>query len=237
MKIVSQHLHLPEHGGQWRFYLPRNEVIPVLSSAQLQYRGPHSRIMSHPGRDDLITKLIIPRSVPRDPLRKYANSQALREYRSAQRLAQIGLTTPDVLGFGISLWPRAPYESMLFMKKLNIIGTAHSRLKIATDNAERTRILSGVAEGAAHIYANGLSHRDCHMNNVGFTDSGQFVWIDNDIRRPQSLKRLRHDMHKSLHLLDTTSRHFRRDGEWPVFIKHFENELSQTRIGSKLLAS
>lgn len=222
-------------GDCWRLCLDPLLCLPRHDRARLRHRGPHSRIFEHPDAPGIITKLMVPRSRPRDDLRKYMNSQAAREYRSAARLRSLGLATPDMLGYGYSIAPGARYESMLLMRRMEDHSTGLQILRATDREDARRKLLARVAAELAKIYGRGFSHRDCHFANVVVDEGDRLLWIDSDIRCPRRPAGLRRGMAKALWMLETTARHCLRAGEWSCFLHCFESRLANEPRARDLL--
>src|SRR5699024_9892338 len=71
---------MPVARGLWRLRLgPGLQISPDRDQWHRVHRGPHSRIYRVEGERPYIAKLIVPRSQPRDSIRKYGLCQAWRE--------------------------------------------------------------------------------------------------------------------------------------------------------------
>ena len=147
-------------------------------------------------------KLIRPRSLPRDTLRKYMACQAQREYRAARQLADWDIPSVTVHGWGFAFAPRAPYESMLLMEYRPGCTNARAYLEDNPDDDTRWRLLDAIASDVAQIYRRGYHHNDCHLGNVLVDRKGNRTWVDNELRRVYNRKSLWRRFEQTLDLLD-----------------------------------
>ncbi|MBO9469664.1 hypothetical protein J7355_06100 [Endozoicomonas sp. G2_2] len=196
--------------------------------------GPHSRILEHRQAPAAVVKLIEPRSKPRDWLRKYGLSQARREHVGSTILAELGLPTPEIYGWGVTLAPTARYESILFMEQLQNFTSGLAVIRQERDAVRRRQFLELVAAGVAKIYGNGYLHKDCHFENVCWLDHGPLVWIDNDVRRSRDLSASRTGLTKTLRLLKNTARNDLSNTEWQGFRQHLYGKLATQPLGVRL---
>lgn len=226
---------MPVVTGLWRLHLgPSFHISRDPDQWQRLHRGPHSRIYHVDGASPCIAKLIIPRSQPRDGIRKYGLCQARREARGNRTLAAIGLGTVAVHGWGMSASPRARYESVLFMQPLpeNISGLTFIRTE--RNEQQRLAFLHQLAQQLACMLENGIVHKDAHFDNVCITRDNSLIWIDNDLRRPRSQSRRRDGFRKMLKLLKTTARNDLQPSEWQCLIRALRYRLNQTPQGRGL---
>lgn len=226
---------LPMTPGAWRLWLDADFVPPASAGEwQLRHRGPHSLILDLADTDHALAKLIRPRSRPRDDLRKYGYSQALREYRGAQQLQWLGLATPDMRGWGVCLTPFSSFESVLFMRDLAPFTSALTLIREERNRARRLRFLERFADQLATLHGSGWIHKDCHFDNVCLVDDDRLVWIDTDIRRASRPSAARDGLRKTLKLLDTTARGALSASEWKAFREHLRAALRRWPDGEYL---
>ena len=129
---------------------------------------------------DYLLKLIAPQK-PIDYLRKYYNSQALREKSASQRLVEIGIDTPKAYGFGYSLAPWSGWDSFLIMGWIEHFQTAANIFASEENSGRRNRILNTILDDIDRMLQYGLIHKDMHLENILIVEGDKIVWIDNDI--------------------------------------------------------
>lgn len=228
---------MPVADGLWRLHL-RDGMRLSAASAHWHaiHQGPHSRIFRVDGADEpYIAKLIIPRSRPRDNLRKYGLSQAWRETKSNAELAHLGLHTMPVHGWGVSAWPTAPYESVLFMQPLPRTTSGLDLIRNEQDSRRRRAFLARLARDVACMLNNGFIHKDAHFDNVCLRADRELIWIDNDLRQPRTRAALRKGLGKMLSLLKTTARSDLRPDEWHFLTHTLTDWLNQSPQGRGLI--
>lgn len=147
-------------------------------------------------------KLIRPRSLPRDAVRKYFRCQARREYEAARQLQHWGIPSIHVYGWGLALAPRARYESMLLMAYRPDCRNARRYLEANPDSDVQWRLLDAIAGDVAAIYARGHHHSDCHLGNVLVDVAGNRSWVDNELRLIRGSAPLARRFEQTLALLD-----------------------------------
>ena len=226
---------LPVSDARWRLSLDRDFRVPGQASRwQLLHRGPHSMIYQLPDNAGA-AKFIMPRSLPRDAVRKYFNCQAKRELQGSRDLAAIGLQVPDTFGWGMTLSPAARYESVLFMQILPSFVSGLDFIRTETNIKRRQRFLQRLARQLARLHGNGYVHRDCHFANICLVDDDTLIWIDNDIRKPVRRAERAKGLSKALALLKSTARSDLSDREWKSFTQWVRNELADWPIGEHLI--
>lgn len=233
---VSSHWSLyamPVSTCLWRLRLRSGLRLSRDSAHWLNiYRGPHSRIYRVEGDSaPYIAKLIIPRSQPRDSIRKYGFSQAWRETKGNTALTQLGLKAMAVYGWGITASPLAQYESVLFMQPLPQVTSGLTFIRNEQDTQLRLAFLRQMARQIACMLNHGFIHKDAHFDNVYLTPDQELIWIDNDIRRPRSQAGQRKGLGKMLTLLKTTARADLQPDEWQFFTRKLNTFLIQSPQG------
>ena len=218
----------PRRGGWWRVCLPTEQPLPDMARATILHRGPHSRIFEHPDSPELVTKLALSRSVPRDPLRRFFNCQARREFHSALRMKSIGLRVAEPVAWGYCLAPCSAFDSVFIARRLAARTSALQLLRTMQDKPRRQALWLETARQMARIYGNNLCHRDCHMENILVDPDNRLYWIDNDIRPAGDRRTLFVNLSKALNLMDKTTRKYRFPGEWALFKQALRTELAQT---------
>jgi tRNA A-37 threonylcarbamoyl transferase component Bud32 len=207
------------------------QQLPNYALAESLYQGAHTRIWQHPDRTDLVSKLGLLKSVPRDVFRRYWASQGRRECRATHIMQQLGFRTPELLGYGVPLAPWRRYESLIFMRALPAHETLRVFLRRCTDPIVRRAILDEVAAGVAAIYAAGYHHKDCHLENVLRASAGRLIWIDSDLRYTHSATIQRERLRSSLAQLVDTATDFVSGAEWLRFADIVEEQLCKTDWG------
>lgn len=236
-----RHGRLPVTTALWCLRIQPGVKLPR-ESAQWQrlHSGPHSRIYGLQNETGLsetvcVAKFARPRSVPRDSVRKYAACQAYREYRGHHLLADAGLNTLAVRGWGLTLNPRAEFESVLFMDPLPPSMSALQLIRQETDTETRLGFFDSLADELARLHAGGRIHKDCHFDNIRVLADRTLLWIDNDIRRPSRWSTCRRGLNKSITLLQTTARTAVSNEEWHYFKDALKTRLSQLPDGEHFL--
>lgn len=227
---------LPVATACWKLALDPGFSVPQEATDwRTLRRGPHSRLYRLAGSSPSVAKLIVPRSKPRDVLRKYVNCQAKREFQGSLALRAIGLSTPTVFGWGMTLAPAARYESVLFMQTLPEFVSGLAFIREETSQQRRLSFLHRLAEQLARLLGHGYIHKDCHFANLCLLADGTLVWIDNDIRRPRNLAGRRLGLQKSLALLERTARNDIAPCEWRTFRGSLRAALARWPQGEQLV--
>jgi len=222
--------------------------LPDFARAEPVYEGTYTRIWWHPDREALVSKLSWAKTAPRDNVRKYWACQAQREISANRIMQRLGLTTAELLGFGVSVAPWARLESILFMRQLPAHDTLRVVLRNTGDPALRAALLGQVATDLAAIYRNGYHHKDCHFENVlqarGRDETAvakpgirALIWIDNDLRYSVRPRLARRRLVSSLKQLRETSLDFVTITEWRAFAHVFAGQMRSTRLGDCLAAT
>lgn len=218
----------------WFLMLNNGLQPPDFQRAQLLHRGIHSRVLSHPDRPGLVSKLARPRSMPRDALRRYVNCQGKREFLSTRWIKALGLRAPEVLGYGIAMSPFDRYDSLVFMRMLDNFQSLKHILRTRPEGARCGALVTQAAAEMGLIYRHGLHLNDSHFGNILVSDNGTVIWIDNDIRRSSGFKRQRQRLHKALMQLRSSSRKYLYDDEWRCYKNSLRASLSETGRGARL---
>lgn len=213
--------------------------LPDPAHAELVYEGTYTRIWRHPDHGRVVSKFCWRKTVPRDNLRKYWASQARREIMANRIMQRLGMTTAELLGYGVPVAPWARLESLLFMQELPEHDTMRVVLRAITDNAHRVALLDRVAADVAAIYASGYHHKDCHLENVlRLRASDKLIWIDNDLRYCTRRRQARQRLAVSLRQLVDTSPGFISTAEWRLFAQSLGEYLRRrTDLGRDLAAT
>lgn len=226
----------PELHGTWQLQAARGWSHAALAQPWTLLRdGPHSLLFRVGGPPGLIVKLIRPRSVPRDSLRKYVHSQARREFRGGQLLSEIGLVTPTPRAWGVALSPLARFESLLVMDELAAFTSGLTIIRRWQDTGLRGQFLNAFATQIADLYGHGYIHKDCHFENICRLSDGRLAWIDTDVRRTTRPSTQRRGLRKTLALLRATARDDVRPGEWRLFTSTLVHRLATHKIGKGLV--
>lgn len=233
--------------GRWsRQWLPGSDSLwhltltggyqPVTDHQQwtLLHRGPHSYIYQAGDHPADVVKLAMPRSTPRDSLRKYVACQAKREYHGNRALNAIGLQTPATHGWGVTLSPFARFESALFMQALPDFVSGLTLIRTETDTGRRHQFLRTLAEQLACLHGHGYIHKDAHFANLCILADDTLVWIDNDIRKPRTIGARRKGLAKTLMLLANTARNDITAPEWLFFRHTLRADLADWPQGEQL---
>ncbi|MES1926327.1 hypothetical protein [Salinisphaera sp. T31B1] len=215
-------------GGLWHLTLDNAIDLPdLILASTLHHVGPHSRVYRHAGPPALLIKLAVPRSRPRDSVRKYFLGQGRREYDSACKLRAAGLRAPQVYGWGISLSPVARFESLLVMEWIRPFNSALTFIRHEADRDRRLAFLYCFADEIARLHGHGLIHKDGHFGNFGLYDDRSLIWIDNDIRATDGPPTLKAGFVKMLDLLVRTARGAIEADEWRAFYDRLAQALAK----------
>ncbi|GAB3680707.1 hypothetical protein [Salinisphaera aquimarina] len=227
---------LPVTNSRWRLALPPAFVLPADAGQwQLLHSGPHSRIYRTDDPWPCVIKLAMPRSQPRDSIRKYLACQGQREFEGNRMLAAIGLQTPEVYGWGMTPAPLARFESALFMRPLPAFTSSLMLIRHDTDAAHRQDFLRALAEQLARVHGHGYIHKDAHFDNLCVLEDASILWIDNDIRVPRTPAALGTGLAKTLKLLESTARGALSDAEWLFFRRWLRTYLARWPQGERLV--
>lgn len=227
---------VPGATGLWRLHLRPGLAIPQDATHWHRiHRGPHSCIYRLDGAYPCIAKLIIPRSQPRDSMRKYGFCQAWRETRGSAILASLRLDTVAIQGWGMTVSPLARYESVLFMQPLPEAISGLAFIRTERDTHRRLLVLGRLAEQLARMLEHGFIHKDAHFDNLYITADNALIWIDNDLRQPRTQAKRRAGLGKMLALLKTTARNDLQPDEWQFLSHRLRSHLSHTPQGNSLV--
>lgn len=181
------------------------------------HRGPYTRLLRPDTPRPLVLKLIRARRPPRDHLRKYLQSEARRAHQATGILRALGLRTPRSFGYGISLSPWAPYESLGITEYLPQHLNARRYLMAHRDPQVRRRLLLNIAADVATIYSHRWHHKDCHLGNIIVGAAGLPVWVDSELRAVRSTRRLLAGLAKTLIHLRRSAEGLVDEREWAAF--------------------
>ena len=194
---------------RWWLSGQARELVPMLRTAlhapPVRRSGyAHVHLSSDPAARtrSIGIKLMRPRSLPRDALRKYVRCQARREFEAARRLARWQIPVIEVYGWAVALAPNAAYESMLLMEYRADCTNARRYLETTADKRLQWALLSLIADDVIAIYRRGFHHNDCHLGNVLVDRQGQRTWIDNELRSTRSRSQQSRRLTQTLDLID-----------------------------------
>lgn len=216
------------YGRRWRLYAPPSFTLPPIAEWLVLQERKYSRILVEPGAARL-AKLIRPRSLPRDALRKYVACQARREWQAARILSGLGIRSPRVYAYGFTVGPRAPFESLSIMDYLQAHVPLRDLLEIECDPRRREAILRRVALDLGTIFANGYVHKDPHFENVLIDHRDRPVWIDSELRRRQRTADLQTGLTKGVALLRQSAGPRVEEAEWRQFRRQLQEVLGAAR--------
>ena len=123
-----------------------------------------------------------------DHLRKTFRSQAKREALSARSLAELGIRTPRIHGYGFNLSPVGPYESVLLMEHIQNFGTLRDVLERNPAPSVRKILLESLKYDLESMVKAHMYHKDAHLGNILVTPTHDLVWIDNDLSAINQVK-------------------------------------------------
>jgi len=164
-------------GDLWVF--PEGEVEYISSTINRKptITQSHAELIIH---DDRVVKKIRPQRL-KDHLRKFFRSQAKREALSSRHLTKLGISAPEIYGYGVNLSPIGTYESILLMEYIPNLGTLQEILQSDLDSSVRRNLLEQLKEQLQCMIDAGVYHKDAHLGNILVTYDYRLVWIDNDL--------------------------------------------------------
>jgi len=165
----------------------------------------------------VIAKLIKPKSFPKDYLRRYLlDSEATRVFRSTVQLNAIGIATPEPLGFSVILNPFVRYESIYYAAyKANTISLKTCLPRLS--KSDRRHLLANIAKDYAHMINQHFNLKDLHFENILVGHQNERWWIDTDLRRIRSKRRLSTEVQRELVRLKRRTDDVLHPEEWDYY--------------------
>ena len=179
---------------------------------------------------NVIAKLIKPKSFPKDYLRRYLlDSEAARVFWSTVQLNAIGIATPEPLGFSVILNPFARYESIYYAAyKADVISLKTCLPRLS--EADRRHLLASIAKDYAHMINQHYNLKDLHFENILMGHQDEHWWIDTDLRRIRSLHRLLAEIRRELSRLKRRTNDVLSSEEWDFFNAQVAQDTHVIRI-------
>lgn len=149
--------------------------------------------------DNLLLKVCYGQSFPKDILRKYVlESQAEREFKSADILSKMGIITPKSYfsAFSISPFTKGLVESMHEMDFLDGFEGLNKHFIHRHDSLD---IVRSFARDFAIITNEMLIPKDLGLGNIMYkTEEAKLAWLDTDLKKISNKKKLTHKVITSL---------------------------------------
>jgi len=196
-----------DKGDLWVFPEGEAEYISSLINKKPTITQSHAELIIH---GDQVVKKIRPQRL-KDHLRKFFRSQAKREALSSGYLTKLGISAPEIYGYGINISPIGTYESILLMEYIPNLGTLREILQSDLNSNVRSELLEQLKENLRCMIDAGVYHKDAHLGNILVTYDYHLVWIDNDfspIKGPRELHKLLKRFNNSPLLSEDEKSHF-----------------------------
>jgi len=179
---------------------------------------------------DVIAKLIKPKSFPKDYLRRYLlDAEAARIFWSTVQLSAMGIPAPEPLGFSVVLNPFACYESIYYAAyKADAISLKTCLPRLAEN--DRRHLLANIARDYAHMINQHFNLKDLHFENVLVRNQDERWWIDADLRRIRPLHRLLAEIRRELSRLKRRTNDVLSSEEWDFFNAQVAQDTHVIRI-------
>lgn len=146
-------------GGQGRHQLLGSSMVREVALAEL------------PGYGEVVIKRYLPAQWPKALWNALRGSQWRREWRSAQRLRELGIPTPEPLAMGERSRWRIPEEGLLVSRAIQ------NALTLTVYLAEKQRdpgpVLRALGNLLAEMHNLGVLHRDLHAGNLLVAEPGE----------------------------------------------------------------
>lgn len=178
MKPLCQpHIHT---GANYRSFLPFIKQLPEAfahQEGQLLYKGRNElRLLQYQGVELVVKSFQIPNWVNRIAYGLFRSSKAQRSFEYAERLLQLGIGTPEPIGYYTErkglLFHRSYYVS-----RRSICPYTFADL-LQQPFAEEEAILQAIARTTAHLHEQGLLHKDYSRGNILFARTEKGVHVE-----------------------------------------------------------
>jgi len=138
--------------------------------------------------ENRILKVCHAQSVPKDILRKYIlNSQAEREFKSADIISQLGLISPESNFSAFSLSPFTMIESMHEMSFLDNFEDIGKDFIRKGDRRDSFGIISCFAKDLAIMTNEMFVPKDLGLGNIMYNRAeAKMAWLDTDLKKVKS---------------------------------------------------
>ena len=176
--LCQPHIHA---GADYRLFLPFIERLPeafAQQEGQLLYKGRNElRLMRYQGVELVVKSFQIPNLVNRIAYGLFRSSKAQRSFEYAERLQQLGIGTPQPIGYYTErkglFFHRSYYVSCRSCCPYTFANL------IQQSFAEEEAILQAIARTTAQLHEQGLLHKDYSRGNILFalTEKGVHVEI------------------------------------------------------------
>ncbi len=131
-----------------------------------------------------------------DAVRRLWNSQGYREAKGSRLLRSMGIATPKIYGWGFAIYSPSGFDSFILMQKITDSRPLRDYLNAADLSISfRHSLLSRVREDLQKMIMAGIYHKDAHFKNI-LLDQNTPIWIDNDIGKLNSYKKLQRFLHR-----------------------------------------
>ncbi len=176
-QLCQPHIHV---GVDYRSFLPFIERLPEAfadQEGQLLYKGRNElRLMRYQGVELVVKSFQIPNIVNRIAYGFFRPSKAQRSFEYAERLRQLGIGTPQPIGYYTErnglFFHRSYYVSCRSCCSYTFADLLQQPF------AEEKDILQAIARTTAQLHEQGLLHRDYSRGNILFALTEQGVHVE-----------------------------------------------------------
>ena len=178
MKSLCQpHIHT---GANYRSFLPFIKQLPKAfthQEGQLLYKGRNElRLLHYQGVELVVKSFQIPNWVNRIAYGLFRSSKAQRSFEYAERLLQLGIGTPEPVGYYTERKGLFFHHSY-YVSRRSICPYTFADL-LLQPFAEEEAILQAIARTTAQLHEQGLLHKDYSRGNILFALTKQGVKVE-----------------------------------------------------------
>ena len=178
MKSLFQpHIHT---GANYRSFLPFIKQLPKAfthQEGQLLYKGRNElRLLHYQGVELVVKSFQIPNWVNRIAYGLFRSSKAQRSFEYAERLLQLGIGTPEPVGYYTERNGLFFHHSY-YVSRRSICPYTFADL-LLQPFAEEEAILQAIAHTTAQLHERGLLHKDYSRGNILFACTKERVHVE-----------------------------------------------------------
>ena len=175
--LCQTHIHA---GANYQAFLPFIERLPEAFAHQegeLLYKGRNElRLMRYQGVELVVKSFQIPNFVNRIAYGLFRSSKAQRSFEYAERLQQLGIGTPQPIGY------YTERKGLLFHRSYYVSRRSRCPYTFADliqrPFAEGEAILQTIARTTAQLHEQGLLHKDYSRGNILFALTEEEVQVE-----------------------------------------------------------
>ena len=175
--LCQTHIHA---GANYQAFLPFIERLPedfAHQEGELLYKGRNElRLMRYQGVELVVKSFQIPNFVNRIAYGLFRSSKAQRSFEYAERLQQLGIGTPQPIGY------YTERKGLLFHRSYYVSRRSRCPYTFADliqrPFAEEEAILQTIARTTAQLHEQGLLHKDYSRGNILFALTEEEVQVE-----------------------------------------------------------